>query len=182
MHGIASLLDSTYYAKVEGLWDELEIDCSVIGIQITPLPHFSWQVSQDYDMDRLRPALQRIAAGARPFKIRTTGIGLFTGPKPVVFISLVKDSLLLRFHELIWKLAKDASIFPSPFYAPQAWMPHITLAYGETNWQRLSCVMEKLVYHPFNWEIEVDHIAVINQFEGQIGEKSLYMKFGSSGE
>jgi 2'-5' RNA ligase len=179
MHGIVSLLDSKYYAKVEGLWDELELDCSLMGIQVTPLPHFSWQVAHDYDLKSLKPVLEKIASAAHPFKVRTTGIGLFTGPKPVVFISLVKDALLLRFHELVWRLTYNSAIFPSPFYAPEAWMPHITLAYGETNWSRLSCTLEKLVYHPFNWEIEVDHITVISQFEGQIGEKSIQLKFGS---
>jgi 2'-5' RNA ligase len=179
MHGIVSLLDLPSYNRVEGLWDELEIDCSISGIQVTSLPHFSWQVAHDYDMVRLKPALEKIALSARPFKVRSTGIGLFTGPKPVVFISLVKDALLLRFHDLIWRLTNDSAIFPSPFYAPKAWMPHITLAYGETNWGRLSCTLEKLVYHPFNWEIEVDHIAVISQFEADMGEKSIKIKFGS---
>lgn len=178
MHGIVSLLDSKYYSKVEGLWDELEIDCRLIGVQVTPIPHFSWHVAQDYDMERLKPVMERISHAARPFKVRTTGIGLFTGPKPVVYVSLVKDIVLLKFHELVWKLTKDSAISPSPFYAPKAWMPHITLAYGVTDWNNLSCAMEKLVYHPFNWEIEVDHIAVISQFEGQIGEKSLQLKFG----
>jgi 2'-5' RNA ligase len=179
MHGIVSLLDSQSYSRVEGLWDELEIDCSLTGIQVTSLPHFSWQVAHDYDLVSLKPVLERITSAARPFKVRTTGIGLFTGPKPVVFISLVKDSLLLRFHELIWRLTKDSAIFPSPFYSPKAWMPHITLAYGETRWESLSCTLEKLIYHPFNWEIEVDHIAVISQFDADLGEKSFKLKFGS---
>jgi 2'-5' RNA ligase len=180
MHGIVSLLDPPHYAKVEGLWDVLGLDCSVLGIQVTPRPHFSWHVAQDYNIKVLGPLLAKIASQARPFKVRTTGIGLFTGSKPAVFIPVVKDALLLKFHEIMWKMAKDASIFPSPYYAPPVWMPHITLAYGETNWQRLSCVLEKLTYHPFNWEIVVDHIAVSYENEDRMGNKSLRFDFGSN--
>ena len=60
MHGLVSLLDSTHYTLVEEIWQELEIECGLKGIYITPMPHFSWQIAEDYDWDALEIALQEI--------------------------------------------------------------------------------------------------------------------------
>jgi 2'-5' RNA ligase len=178
MHGIVSLLDPFHNHQVEDLWKELESDCGLTGIQVTPIPHFSWQVAYDYNLDLLKPAMEEIARISNPFVARTTGIGLFTGERPVMFISLVKDATLLNFHKLLWDMTKEAAVMPSSFYSPEAWMPHITLAHGDTDWTRITCAMEKLVFQPFNWEILVDNISLINQFEGKVGEEKLHFVFG----
>jgi 2'-5' RNA ligase len=178
MHGIVSLLDNVHNDEVEKLWQELEADCGLTGVQITPIPHFSWHIAQDYDLNVLRVALEDIAAISTPFVVKTTGIGLFTGERPVIFIALVKDEALLRFHEMVWQQAQRAAFQPSPYYNPASWMPHITLAHGDTDWMQLTCAMEKLVFQPFNWEILVDNLALINQDEGHVGERTLYYRFG----
>src|SRR5215471_18966473 len=51
MHGIATLLDKDHYQLIEDLWAELERRFSVHGVYITPYPHFSYHVAQDYDLD-----------------------------------------------------------------------------------------------------------------------------------
>lgn len=177
MHGIVSLLDRPHYSKVQELWRELETDCDLVGIKLTPIPHFSWHVSKEYDAGLLRPVLYRIARRFKPFTVRTTGIGLFTGDRPVLYIALVKDALLLRYQEWVWRRTRRAAILPNPFYTPELWVPHITLAHGDTDWPSLNCAMEKLVLHPFKWEIKVDNIALITQPIDQIGKNDLFFRF-----
>jgi 2'-5' RNA ligase len=152
------------------------------GIQITPIPHFSWHVAEGYDLKKVRPALEEIAKISEPFIIRSTGLGLFSGDKPVVFISLVKDVRLLRFHQLVWDKISPAADRPSPYYSPESWMPHITLAHGDLDANRVVCAMEKLAFRSFNWEILVDNIALINQDEGHVGKESLRFKFAMKGK
>ncbi len=36
MHGLVSLLDPEHYFQVEAIWNELEGDCGLTGIKITP--------------------------------------------------------------------------------------------------------------------------------------------------
>jgi 2'-5' RNA ligase len=177
MHGIVSLLDEEHNQKVENIWRELALDCGLTGDQHIPIAHFSWHVAASYQIARLRPVLQEIAAVSEPFFVRATGIGLFTGERPVVFISLVKDDLMLRFHKVVWQKVNHLSLDPSPYYIPKTWVPHITLA--ETGWPgRLACAMEKLVFQPFNWQIRVDNLALISEAEGHVEEMAFAFRFG----
>jgi 2'-5' RNA ligase len=178
MHGIVSLLDPIYNQHVEELWHKLEVDCGLKGIQVTPIPHFSWHVAQDYNQALLKPALEEIAKISQPFVVRTTGVGLFTGDNPVIFIPLVKDSNLLRMHEQLWERIKSAAVGPNPHYSPELWMPHITLSHGDLDGDRFLCAMEKLVIDPYKWEIKVDNIALISQAEGQIGKEAFHFMLG----
>lgn len=178
MNGIASLLDKPHSALVEDLWHKLETHCGLTGAQTTPIPHFSWQVVEEYDMPRLESAMCQIASQTKPFLVRTTGLGLFTGPSPIVFVPLVKDAPLLRFHERIWEAMQDIAIHPSPYYAPQAWLPHITLAYDDVDPASLSCAMQTLAFQTFNWEIWVDNLILIGQGDGETGRELLRFPFG----
>lgn len=177
MHGIVSLLDEPNYSRVEKLWLELEMECGLKGIKITPIPHFSWQVAMDYDLNLLRPVLQDIAAKAKPFIARTTGVGIFSGPKPVVYINVVKSDEMLHFHHLVWQKTHHTALGISPLYAPQSWIPHITIAHNDMIWPSVSCAIQKLAYQPFNWEITVSSISVISQAEGLVGEESMHFDF-----
>jgi hypothetical protein len=182
MHGIVSLLDEPNYSKVEKLWLDLELECGLKGIKVTPIPHFSWQVAMDYDLDLLRPVLQEIAASAMPFKAHTTGVGIFSGPKPVVFINVVKTDAMMRFHKLVWEKTSHTARGISPLYGPQSWIPHITIAHTDMVWPSVSCAIQKLVYQPFNWEIKVSSISVISQAEGLVGEESIHFDFTGSAQ
>jgi len=66
MHGLVSLLNAEYSAKVEVLWQELEDDCGLTGIHVTPLAHYSWQIAEDYDWAKLEPLLAKLAAVIKP--------------------------------------------------------------------------------------------------------------------
>ncbi|RPI34293.1 MAG: 2'-5' RNA ligase family protein [Chloroflexota bacterium] len=181
MEGIVSLLDPPHNAEVVKIWEELEAGCGLVGIKITPIPHFSWQIAQAYPPDRLKPILQGIAQSTRPFMAQTSGLGVFSGDRPVVFIALVKTDELLQFHRLVWDFTVDQAITVNPFYAPHEWMPHITLAHatalGPMDGDSLNCAMERLAFRPFRWQIPVDNIALIGQSEGSVAEASLYYRF-----
>lgn len=178
MHGLVSLLDKTHYALVKEIWQELETDCGLTGIQVTPLPHFSWQIAEDYDWGALELALGEIAAGCQPFSVRTAGLALFTGEIPVVYIPVVRTRELSELHELIWQRLAALSTEPSPYYAPARWMPHISLAYGDVEPSKLSCLMDTLAHRTFNWEIEIDNLTLIYEPVGTVGQIRYKFEFG----
>ena len=102
MHGIVSLLDSDHNQQVEELWVELERRFSVRGVYITPYPHFSYHVAQDYDLDKTESVLERITSNITTFKVRTSGLSVFTGASPVLYIPAVRSLELTQLHEEIW--------------------------------------------------------------------------------
>ena len=180
MHGLVSILDNRHYALVEEIWQELENSCDLQGIHITPLPHFSWQIAEDYDWDALSLALQEIAVQSEPFTVRTGGLALFTGERPVVYIPIVRTRELSEFHETIWNCITPISTGVSPYYSPPFWTPHISLAYDDLDAKKLRCLMDKLAFRTFNWEIEIDNLTLIYEPEGTIGQIRYKFEFGET--
>ncbi len=163
MNGIASLLNDPHKSQVESIWQELEAKCGLIGVRVTPLPHFTYQVVEAYDQPQLVRIIREIAQKAMPFTVYTTGVGLFTGNTPVIYLPLVKNDLLLHFHKVIWDRTIELAHGVSPYYSPELWIPHITLGYGDVTNFNLGCAMETLAFRELNWEIAVDNLTFIGQ-------------------
>jgi 2'-5' RNA ligase len=178
MNGIATFLIDPHKTQVETLWRELEERCGLVGVKITPFPHFSYQVVEDYDQSRLEPILREIARNTHPFTVRTGGLGLFTGENPIIYLTLVKDAPLLCFHRMIWDRTKEVATGANPYYAPDLWVPHITLAYGDVDRSKLNCAMDFLASQPFEWEICVDNLAFVGQPDSLTGERYCIYRFG----
>ena len=171
------MLDKPAAARVEALWLELEAECGLVGAKAAPFPHFSWQVAENYHLPRLETMLRKITRRTQPFMLRTAGLGLFTGENPIVYVSLVKDESLLRFHAMLWEQTKKIAIHPLPHYALEHWVPHITLAYGDVRRDNLGCALQTLAFQSFDWEIWVDNVVFIAQADNQTTETRRY-RFG----
>lgn len=161
MHGIVSLLDNDHNQLVEELWADLEREFSVHGVYVTPYPHFSYQVAQDYDVDKIEPVLQRITSNITTFKVRTSGLSVFTGASPVLYIPVVRSLELTQLHEEIWQEVSTTSSGVQQYYHPDQWMPHITIGFGDISKDNLSQIIPFLAERNFTWEITVNNIALI---------------------
>ena len=161
MHGIVSLLDNKHYQLVEDLWAKLEREFAVRGVYITPYPHFSYQIAQDYNVAQLEPILQRFASGRATFQVKTSGLSIFTGSHPVLYIPVVRSPELTRFHQELWPDISTAGSGISDYYQPANWMPHITIGFGDINKENLSHIVRSLAERDFGWEIAVDNVALI---------------------
>jgi 2'-5' RNA ligase len=178
LHGVVSLLDAQHDAKVAAMWDELEAACGLAGIKITPIPHFSWQIAENYRFERLDTILKEITLSVNKLTVRTSGLALFTGENPVVYLPIIRDASLSALHAKIWESLFPVSVAPSPYYSPQSWMPHITLAHKDVDRNTLTCLMDRLAFQNHNWELSVDNLAVVYQPEGQVGLVHSKFKFG----
>lgn len=161
MHAIVSLLDDDHYQLIEDLWAELKQEFSVQGVYVTPYPHFSYQVAQDYDLDLLEPIFERITSNITTFKVRTSGLGIFTGASPVLYIPVVRSLELTQLHQELWEETSTASSGVQEYYHLDQWMPHITIGFGDINKDNLSQIIPYLVNRVFNWEITINNIALI---------------------
>ena len=90
MHGVVSLLDDEHSKLAEALWAELEKELGLRGVYVTPFSHFSYHVAQGYDVTRLEPRLRQVASHAQAFRVRTSGLGIFTGRPPVLYLPVVR--------------------------------------------------------------------------------------------
>jgi len=161
MHAVVSLLDDVHWRQVEGLWAELNRACGVKGIYGTPFPHFSYQVASSYAEGRLEELLARIAEEQAPFSVRTSGMGLFTGATPVLYVPVVRSRGLSLVQQKIYRQTAQAGAGFHPYYHPDRWIPHITLAYGDLTPANLPDVVRHLCERDFAWELPVNNIALI---------------------
>ena len=170
MHGLVSLLDQKHYRLVESLWQLLEVKCGLVGVNVTPFPHFSWLVASDFDWLALETTLQEITSQVKPFTAHTTGLGYFSGPSPVIFIPVIRTAELSALHRDIWENIQPFGIDISPLYAPEKWVPHITLAITDVTQSNIACAMQNLAFQTYNWEIHINNISFIHEPDTHIGQ------------
>jgi 2'-5' RNA ligase len=118
-----------------------------------------------------------VVSTVTPFTIRTSGLGIFTGLRSVVFIALVKNAALMSFHKMLWDLTRPFSSELNPLYSPEYWMPHISLVYEDTNTINIAGLMQKLAFQPFVWEMSIDNLALIFQENGKAGKVKYQYNF-----
>ncbi|MDH4035247.1 MAG: 2'-5' RNA ligase family protein, partial [candidate division Zixibacteria bacterium] len=73
-------------------------------------------------------------------------------------------------HKQLWQTVAGACDDLSLLYAPEVWVPHISLAYEDVDRENLRQAMSELAFETYNWRFVVDHIAFIRESEGQVGE------------
>ncbi|MEJ2757311.1 MAG: 2'-5' RNA ligase family protein, partial [Anaerolineales bacterium] len=161
VYAVVALLDEATTAKVKSIWSQLDVECGLKAINATPFPHFSFHIAQSYDQDLLDARLTEIARQTPSFSVRTTGLSIFTGAEPVVFIPLVVSQPLLTLHHRLWIETSVLGERVSDHYRPGNWVPHITLANRDVRAEGLACITRLYSNSPFVWEIEVSQIAVI---------------------
>jgi 2'-5' RNA ligase len=161
MPDLVSLLDPAHYALVEGLRAELAERLGVHSLALTPYPHLSYQVAGQSDPDQLRGLMQGVATTAEPFQVRATGLGIFTGANPMIYIPIVHNLALRHFHERIWTECSAPSTGLVPYYHPDNWLPHITLGRADSHADNLPAVIDLLGPRTFEWDIRIDNLALI---------------------
>ena len=161
MAASASLLDEQHSAKVIALWDALREELGLQGVLISPAPHFSYQTSRSFDLEMLQRVVSDVATGARPLRIRTVGLGVFAGPRPTIYLPIVRTPELTQLHLALWSAGAMATDEPSPEYHPAAWIPHITLAQGDLTQELLPHAVALLNAAELAWDLEIDNLAIV---------------------
>lgn len=161
MHGVVSLLDPKHHQLVKDLWAELAKEFAVSRVFRAPEPHFSYQLAKHYNVKPLEAALRRFAASKKKFQVRVGGVGVFTGPHPVIYIPVVRGPELMEFHEALWLEISSMASGVDDYYHPSRWVPHITLGIEDINEDNLSPIVSFLAERDFNWEITVDNVGLV---------------------
>jgi 2'-5' RNA ligase len=170
MQGVVSILDDEHNELVEVLWKELE-DYFGLKYACVAYPHFTYQIVDHYDTELVADALREVAALAQPFQVTTSGLGIFTGPRPVLYIRVVRDDLLSRFHSALWRRISPYGHDIHTFhYAPQNWIPHITLAVEDLTHDNLPDVIRLLSPRAFNWTMTINNLCLVLNAQGSRDE------------
>ncbi len=170
MFAIISKLDPESSETVNALWRKLCEACGLTAIYDLPLPHLTWMVADDLDIQKTLPILAQICERAAPLTLHTFGLGVFTGEKPVLYLPLVKSIEMIHLHEQIWDQLSPFSRDQKLYYSPRLWVPHITLAINDLTKDTLACAVNTIAFETIELFIQIENLAIARYEKKKAGE------------
>ncbi|QBD81628.1 hypothetical protein EPA93_38930 [Ktedonosporobacter rubrisoli] len=79
----------------------------------------------------------------------------------MLYIPVVRTGELSCFHQELWSAISCAAQEIMPYYEPEIWVPHITLAEHDIEAEKLSRLMARLFTRELHWKITIDNLALI---------------------
>jgi 2'-5' RNA ligase len=163
MLAVTSLLDIKHSELVNTIISDFEREFGVKQVQATPFPHITYLVTEALNLELLKDYLEKAGTAGKSFHIYTTGIGIFPGEHPVIYIPVLRTPALNRFHSKLYRDISKLSITTSPFSKPKKWLPHISLALGDTTLDMMTPMMKYLAHYKFDWEIKIDNLNIFRE-------------------
>lgn len=179
LEAVVSVLDEEHRQQVAALWDELREKFGVADVFETPIPHFSYHVAGKYDGEALDAVLRQVAREVAPFTITTAGLGVFTGPQPVLYVPVARDATLCALQAGLVEQLQPIAVQPVCHYLPENWFPHITLALGTLEADKLAAIMAHLAPRRLHWHVRINNLAVICDNCGVYGVSSQFTLTGA---
>ena len=167
MLAITSLLNTQSAERINRLIKSLETEFGLDDVQATPDPHITYQLAGVRKLSALKQVLRDVARSTRPFVAHTTGLGVFPGPNPVIYIPVLRSDDLNQLHHRIRQVTVPLCLRTDKFSGPDCWLPHISLALHDTTPELLGPVMQYLNQHTFNLKLTINNIAILRQ-EGEL--------------
>lgn len=172
---MVSVLTGAPCTDVQALWNDLDREFGIAAAFMTPVPHISYHVAVGYNLALLAALLDEMARELGPFMTRTAGLGIFTTPKPILYLPVIRNPALDNLHAALFHKIAPLAEQPSTFYTPEHWQPHVTLVAGESEPGLLGEITSYLSRRQLIWELEIDNLAVICD---RCGEQGLYHRVG----
>jgi len=163
MLAITSVLDIKHAELVNNIISDFEKEFGVKQVQATPDPHITYLITEALSLDLLKNYLEKTCCSGKAFHIYTTGIGIFPGEHPVVYVPVLRTPALNRFHAQLYRDISKLSTATGPFSKPKRWLPHISLALGDTNLDMMTPMIKYLAQYTFNWEIKIDNLSIFRE-------------------
>jgi 2'-5' RNA ligase len=126
-------------------------------------------------LEAAEAVLARFAQNSGSFRVSTSGLGVFTGPRPVLYFPLVRSAALARLHRELWLAVDKIAQGALAYYHPENWIPHITLAQEKLDQRTLSEILGWLCGQDFTWEFPVNNLSLIHDSGGK---QELHCCFG----
>ncbi|GAA4011044.1 hypothetical protein GCM10022408_24200 [Hymenobacter fastidiosus] len=163
MLAITSLLSPHYAARINRIIQSLETRFGIDDVQATPEPHITYQLAGVRKLSSLHAVLREVADSTQPFEVHTTGLGVFPGPTPTIYIPVLRTNALNQLHQCILAATAPLCLRTDKFSGPDCWLPHISLALHDTTPELLGPVMQYLNQQTFNLRLTIDNLTILRK-------------------
>jgi len=166
MLAITSLLSPPHVSRINAIIKKLDDEFGLDDVQATLDPHLTYQLAGVKKLSSLKKALAEVAATTEPFPAFTTGLGVFPGTQPVIYIPVLRSDALNALHRRILAATAPLCLRTDKFSGPDCWLPHISLALHDTTPDLLGPVLRYLNQETYNLRIHIDNLTILRQ-EGE---------------
>lgn len=166
---VATVLDIQNDPESAEAWDRVEEAFSQADLAEPGLLHFSWHVAASYRTDWIEDCLRETAKDLSLILTTSTGLGIFTNEKPVLYLPVSKNRLIADLHHHLWKRLEPIAENVNRYYDPENWIPHITLAYENANAEQICQMASLLLKQEMVFRLRIDHLALIFRNESDNG-------------
>jgi 2'-5' RNA ligase len=135
----------------------------------TSLPHISWLVCQEMDVQRMNLLIKGIAEVSPKTTIQSGGLGLFPGDKPAITINLVRNFAVNELHNAIWFRSQEHTNKIKDFCSPESWIPHITLVQNPSTLLKIRELIGKIIIESFKFTFQIENLGILFQENEESG-------------
>ena len=178
MLAITTLLSQPNASRINRIIERLEKKFGIDDVQATPDPHLTYQLAGVQKLSALKAVLTAVAATTEPFPAFTTGLGVFPGERPVIYIPVLRSNALNSLHRSIVEATAPLCLRTDKFSGPDCWLPHISLALHDTTPDLLGPVLRFLNEETYNLKIEINNLAILRQ-QGDLFLQEESFEFGA---
>ncbi|MBF9237256.1 2'-5' RNA ligase family protein [Hymenobacter sp. BT683] len=162
MFAITSLLNPRNAMRINRIVKGLETQFGLDDVQDTPDPHLTYLLTGTRRLNDLKAVLRDVAATTPPFSAYTTGLGVFPGDNPVIYIPVLRSNDLNLLHQRVLDVTAPMCRAGS-YYSPDRWLPHLSLALHDTTPDLLGPVLRHLNQETYNLRLNVNNLALLRK-------------------
>jgi 2'-5' RNA ligase len=162
MSTIALQLHEPAAGTVRGWWELLARDAGLRGVRRVPFPHVTLLGCRGIETPLLQEVLEELSRRVPPLHLTAEGLGIFLEPAPVLYVPVVRHRVLTELHQNLWQALGNLGGVGFNLYAPEYWMPHITLAQFDLERDRVPDAMSTLLRQEFHLEFEVRNLTLFD--------------------
>ena len=128
-YAISLFFDNATDKSVRALWRRIEAAGHSSFLAQGPFhPHLTLAIYERLDTEGFRDPLATLAACQPPLLVALPSVGTFPGSEGAVFLAATMTAALLGLHRQVHTLLIEYGETPVPYYVPDRWNPHCTVA------------------------------------------------------
>lgn len=166
--------------KVRGWWDLLEREVGISGVRRVPFPHLTLFGFDGIEYPRIQRTLEDFSGSTSPLTLHSVGLGMFLKPMPVIYTPVIRSLELSELHRSLWEIVAALGGNMYGLYAPERWIPHMTLAQFDLTRDNHVPALEALMELDLQLEFEVRNLTLFNWIGPRYEPQERYPLLGDS--
>jgi 2'-5' RNA ligase len=166
--------------KVRQWWDCLEREVGIAGVRRVPFPHLTLFGFDGIDYPRIQKTLEDFSGSTATLRLHSVGLGMFLKPMPVIYAPVIRSPELTELHQGLWEVVSGLGGHLYGLYAPERWIPHLTLAQFDLNRDNCAPALRLLMELDLELEFQVRNLTLFNWIGPRYEPQERYPLLGDS--